>query len=126
MNVPADAGLSFPFRVDARGTLATTRDRAELVRDAIVDIIETHPGEVQTMPHYGVRDYTFGMVNEGFRRRLIHQMLTQISYYVPDARDVEVTVEAGDPQQVEVLVTYGIRDGATASLVYPLWRLRQS
>lgn len=118
--------LSFPFRVDVRGTLVTIASLEEIVREAIVDVIETRPGDRVMLPEYGCRDYLFATINAGFASRLAFHLRRQILDYIPGVEDVAVTVEAGDAQQLEVSITYKLWGDRSYSFVYPLWQLRQS
>lgn len=117
--------LSFPFRVDVTGSLAIVRTPEERVREAIIDILECHPGDRRMLPEYGVADYVFAAVNAGFARRLAFHLKQQILDYVPDVESVEVEVEATDASQVEVSIRYTLRSGSFIGFVYPLWQLRQ-
>lgn len=118
--------LSFPFRVDARGSLAVARTPEQIAREAIIDLIECRPGDRVLVPRYGVGDYVFSTVNAGFRVRLAYQLRQQILDYVPSVEDAEVTVEAGDRHEVTVNINYLLRGGASHSFTYPLWQLRRN
>ncbi len=118
--------LSFPFRADAGGNLATVRTPAETAREAIIDIIETPPRSRVMMPTYGVRDFAFAAVTGGFGRRLAYQLRSQILDYVPDVEAVEVEVEIGEANELEINVSFTLRGAASHGLVYPLWQLRRA
>lgn len=119
------AALSFPFRLDVSGTLAVTNTPEQLAREAIIDIIETQPGDRVMLPEYGVRDYAFATVNAGFARRLAFQLRQQILDYVPQVQSVDVEIEVGEANEVEVSIDYTLSRGTSASFTYPLWQLRQ-
>lgn len=116
--------LSFPFRADARGSLAVARTPEQIAREAITDLIECRPGDRVLVPRYGVNDFVFSTVNAGFRIRLAYQLRQQILDYVPSVGEAEITVEAADGGQVNVFVNYQLRGGASHSFTYPLWQLR--
>lgn len=44
--IDAGSTLSFPFRVNVRGSLAVVKTQEEIVSEAIVDVIETRPGDL--------------------------------------------------------------------------------
>ncbi len=117
--------LSCPFRIDNRASLATIRTREEITREAIIDILETQPGDRVMLPEYGVRDYAFATVSAGFARRLSFILRQQILDYVQEVEQIEVVVEVKEANQLEVFISYTLRGGASNSFTYPLWRLRQ-
>jgi len=45
--------LSFPFRLDTDGGLATTTDYAQVVRGQVIDALMTNLGERKMRPRYG-------------------------------------------------------------------------
>src|SRR5438105_8669074 len=118
--------LSFPLRVDARGSLAVARAPEQIASEAIADLIETRPGDRVMVPGYGVRDFLFSTVNAAFKARFAYQLRKQILDYVPAVQDAEVIVEIGDPNLVNVTlvnvtVNYTLWAGTSHSFNYPLW-----
>ncbi|PYS88965.1 MAG: baseplate protein [Acidobacteria bacterium] len=135
MNIQGSC-LSFPFRADLRGTLATVSDRDAMIRESIAAIIETRKGERVMLPDYGIADYVFSVVDGGFAARLGYEVKIQIERYEPLVASVQVQAgtqaEDGqfisrlvvDEQRVALLVTYTARgSNMPRNLVYPLWRL---
>jgi len=118
--------LSFPFRVAGGGTLAVVRKAEDLAREALIDVIETRPGERKMMPEYGMRDYAFAPVNAGFARRFAVNLRQQVKDYIPGVELLDVSVEVGDAGKVEAFVRYRLRGGTPRDLVYPLWQLRRT
>lgn len=119
--------LSFPFRVAAGGgTLAVVRTAEDIAREALVDVIETRPGEEVMLPEYGLRDYVFAPLNAGFARRFAINLRQQVDDYIPDVELLDVSVEVGDAGKVGAFVRYRLRGGTPRDLVYPLWQLRQT
>lgn len=116
--------LSFPFRVDASGGLAIARTPEQIAREGIIDVIETRPGDRVLVPRYGVGDFVFSAVNAGFQIRLKHQLEREILERVPAVGEVEITVEVGDRNEVNIFVDYQLRGGASRSFTYPLYQLR--
>lgn len=118
--------LSFPFRV-VGGTLAVARTAEDMAREALIDVIETRPGEEVMLPEYGMRDFVFAPVNAGFAQRFAFHLRQQVEDYIPSVELLAVSVEVGDVGRVEAFVRYRLRGGTTPrDLVYPLWQLRQT
>jgi phage baseplate assembly protein W len=117
--------LSFPFRVAAGGTLAVVRTAEDIAREALIDVIETQPGERKMMPEYGMRDYAFAPLNAGFARRFEINLRRQVEDYIPTVELLAVEVSVGD-HRVEASVRYRLRGGMPRDFVYPLWQLRQT
>lgn len=118
------SALIFPFRVDRRGTLATTKSPAEIVRQELIALLSTRQGERVMMPSYGLPDLLFEIVDAGFAHRLSYLIQEQVRWYVPMVATLDVRVEVLAPQQVDVMLDYTIRgSNAPQNLVYPLWRL---
>lgn len=118
--------LSFPFRVDARGSLAVARTPEQIASEAIADLLETRPGERVMVPDYGVGDFLFSAVNAAFKARLEYQLRNQILNFVPSVQDAEVVVEVSDPGQIAVTVNYTLWAGTSHSYYYPLWQVIQN
>jgi phage baseplate assembly protein W len=118
--------LSFPFRVDARGSLAVARTAEQIAAEAIADLLETRPGERVYVPDYGVRDFLFSTVNAAFKMRLEKRLRKQILDFVPSVQDADVTVNVSDASRVDITVTYTLNTGQTHSYYYPLWQLIQN
>lgn len=121
--------LSLPVRPDRRGTLATVADRAEIVRQSTISIIETRQGERVMLPDYGIPDFVFSVVDAGFAPRFAYQVEQQIKKYEPLVTSVKakaMTIEdAANPHAVAIQVTYTVRgSNVPLNLVYPVWRLR--
>ncbi|HEY9286160.1 MAG TPA: GPW/gp25 family protein [Pyrinomonadaceae bacterium] len=129
--------LSLPFRSDARGTLTTTSDRAEIVRQSVRSILSTRMGERLMLPDYGIPDFAFAVRGVGFAAAVSHFLRAQILKYEPLVQTVSVrdgSLVAGDsfsPElagdehaaAVEVVVT--LRGSNTPlNLVFPLWEYR--
>lgn len=118
--------LSFPFRVTAGGTPAVVRSAEDMAREALIDVIETRPGEEVMLPEYGMRDFLFAPVNAGFAQRFAFHLRQQVEDYIPAVEILSVSVEVGDAGRVEAFVRYRLRGGTPRDLVYPLWQLRQT
>lgn len=53
MSLPDGPHLSFPFRVGSDGRAATVRSMDEHVRDEVVQLVLTSPGERAFLPEFG-------------------------------------------------------------------------
>lgn len=127
MNLHGSA-ISFPFRVDARGTFVTTATRSEVITEAIADIIETRRGERVMMPDYGIPDFVFEVQNFSFAARLAFLLAEQIRKYVPLVRSVKVDAATDEEGRaiVDIKYTEVGEVNAPRNLVYPVWRLQDA
>lgn len=116
--------LSFPFRVDARGSLAVAKTAEQIAREGIADVIECLPGDRVLVPRYGVGDFIFSTVNAGFKARVAYRLRREILERVPSVESVAVGVEVADSGTVTITVNYKLRGGGSHSYTYPLWQLR--
>jgi hypothetical protein len=134
--------LSFPFRVDARGTLATVSDPAEIAEQFLRDLIETRLGERVMLPGYGLPDHIFAVKNAGFTVQLAAELEEQARNYLtgtirPLLQSIEVSVgevdndgafEPGfslDPHLAAISVTFQLQgDNTERNLVFPTFQFR--
>lgn len=118
-------GWAFPVAPDAAGEIALVA-AAEDIRQAILLILETEPGERVMRPEFGcgLRGLVFDPVNVrtlGAVRRRVEDGLTAWEPRI-DLQDVTVDVHPGDPAQLRVEVAYRIRATNTFyNLVYPFY-----
>lgn len=122
----AGSTISFPFRVDARGTFVTTAERKEVIEEAIKDIIETRRGERVMVPDYGIPDFVFAVQNFSFIHRLAYHLELQVKRYVPLVKSVRVKLAVNDEGQaiLDMQYTEVGTVNAPRNMVYPVWRLR--
>lgn len=78
MNPPDGRHLSFPFRVSGDGRTATVRSIEDHVRDEVLQLILTNPGERLFLPEFGggVRRLVFeggGQTTEAMAKSMISQ-----------------------------------------------------
>lgn len=117
--------ISFPFRADVRGSLATTADRSEQIRQAIQDVLETRQGERVMLPDFGIPDFVFAVQDFSFAARLAYHLEEQILKYVPLVRSIKVTSATDDEGRAIVELEY-MEAGEIYSpknLVFPVWRM---
>jgi phage baseplate assembly protein W len=127
--------ISFPFRSDNRGAMATTSTDDNIIAQAIIDVIETRQGERVMLPNYGLPDLLFDVLDASFAARLAFFIEEQIRSYVLAVRDVKA--EAGEfesgqftanalpaTHKAAVRVNWTKRGEAVPQeLIYPTWRL---
>jgi phage baseplate assembly protein W len=128
MPLIAGSVLSHPFRPDIRGTLTTTQDSVQIVKESIQAILETRQGERVMLPDYGIPDYVFAVMDAGFVPRLAYFVQQQVLNYEPLCESVSVAWNNDptvlDQQQAEILVTYKVRGANTEhNFVWPVWQL---
>lgn len=116
--------ISWPFRVDARGTIVTADNRSEIISQAIADIVETRRGERVMMPDYGIADFVFEVQNFSFAHRLAAHLEEQILRYVPLVRSVSVSAGTDEDGRATVEVRYREVGSVSApkNLVFPIWQ----
>src|SRR5207253_6466290 len=86
------ATISYPFRPDQRGTLATVSEREQIVAESIASIIETRKGERVMLPDYGISDYVFSVRDAGFAARLAYEVEQQVKRYEPLVRRIRAQI----------------------------------
>jgi phage baseplate assembly protein W len=123
MNIQGST-ISFPFRSDVRGTIATTANRDEIIAQAIADIIETRKGERVMMPEYGLPDWIFAVQSFGFAARIAFHLEEQILNYVPLMRSVIVQAATDEQHRAVVELKYILvgEINAPRNLVFPVWQ----
>lgn len=123
--------LTHPFQPDQRGTLACTSNRAEMIAQSIMAIIETRQGERVMVPDYGIPDCVFSVMDAGFTARLGYFIVRQVKRYEPlvDKIRVKNSLEfgvRGAEGVADLQIEFTERGSTTPhNLVFPTWRLRQ-
>lgn len=103
--------LDFPFAVDARGRTATT-DADEHVRDLILQVLFTNPGERVNRPEFGcgLKQLVFAPASDALAaatEQLVHGALIRWLDPVISVERVAVAVEEAT---LEVTVVYRLRE----------------
>ena len=119
------SGWAFPVRPrPAAGDLAYAAG-AEKVREAILLVLRTEPGERVMRPTFGcgLRRFLAEPNTVATRARLARQVTAAIEAWEPRVRLREVTAEAGDdPALVLLTVRYEhARDATPGLLVHPFY-----
>jgi phage baseplate assembly protein W len=103
--------ISHPFRIDATGRTATTKDTRTLVRELIQQVLFTRPGERVMRPTFGagVHQLVFAPATDevaAIAQHLVRSALQQWLATWIEVRDVSVeAVEA----QLTITVAYALR-----------------
>jgi phage baseplate assembly protein W len=124
------SGLAFPLRVDARGGLALAHEDDD-VREAIMVILGTAPGERPMRPEFGcgIHDYVFESVDAYLVGRIRQEVRQALDRWEPriEVTNVELSVERtaqGGLLDDLVVIDIGYRLRATSdprNLVYPFY-----
>ena len=118
------AGWVFPVTVDA-GDIATAAYEED-VRQAILVILGTEPGERIMRPDFGagLRSLTFEPVTTATAALVRHRVETALLAQEPRIDVVSVTVQATEPvmARLDVSVSYRVRATNTFyNIVYPFY-----
>jgi phage baseplate assembly protein W len=119
------SGWAFPLRPDVVRRQVAYRAGAEKVREAILLILQTEPGERVMRPDFGcgLRRFLAAPNTVATRARIAHDVSRAIEAWEPRVRLRDVAVEAGDdPSLVLVTIRYEhARDATEGLLVYPFY-----
>jgi phage baseplate assembly protein W len=131
------SAIDFPFRVDVRGSFATTGDKSKIIAQSIASILETRQGERVMLPDYGIPDFVFEVVDAGFTARLAYFVEQQLNRYEPLVEEARAVIGVlvdddgfalgftEDQQRAAVSIIYRERGQSTPrNLVFPTWQLR--
>ncbi|HXU46286.1 MAG TPA: GPW/gp25 family protein [Thermoanaerobaculia bacterium] len=118
-------GLAFPVRPDERSRALPVAAGAEKVRQAILLILDTEPGERIMRPTFGCGLHRYiAKPNTTATRALIQREVTlALAAWEPRIRVRSIAVEPGaDPALVLIEIDYvHARDGSRGNLVYPFY-----
>jgi phage baseplate assembly protein W len=125
MTTPVRLGSGWAFPVHPRPVTGDLpyASGAEKVREAILLVLRTEPGERVMRPTFGcgLRRFLAEPNTVGTRARLVRQVTAALETWEPRVRLREVTATAGDdPSLVLLTIRYEhARDGSQGVLVYP-------
>lgn len=88
-------GISYPLQLE-NGSLKLS-ERANVVREQILSVIETNPGERIMLPLYGLREQIFNSLAPAV---VISDIENVISRWVPEAKNVRVSYDK-NPRKYE-------------------------
>ena len=119
-------GWSFPVAPDPRSRRLELAEGAEKVRQAILILLDTDPGERIMRPSFGcgLRRYLMQPNTAATRAQIRQDVERALAAWEPRIRLQAVRVEPGgdpnDPALVRIEIAYThIRDNSPANLVYP-------
>lgn len=118
-------GLAFPLRPDDRSRELPVAEGAEKVRQSILLLLETEPGERVMRPSWGcgLRRYLAKPNSAATRALLQRDVELALATFEPRIVLRGVRVEPGDdPSLVTIEIDYlHARDGSPGNLVYPFY-----
>ena len=119
------AGISFPLHIDQRGGVALAR-ADEDVREAIVLILGTTPGERPMRPEFGCRlqEFVFDGVDAYTIGRMRDEVLAALERWEPrvEVGEVVVTIDPDDASTLWIDVAYRVRStNDRRNLVFPFY-----
>jgi uncharacterized protein len=119
------AGLAFPLRTDATGSIALVTEDREIA-EAIRLVLATSPGERPMRPEFGSRlaDYVFAPANATTAGHLANEVRVALERWEPriDVGDVGIRFDAVASGVIYIDVRYRIRgDNDPRNLVFPFY-----
>lgn len=118
-------GWRFPIVPDPRTRLLAFVEGADAVRQAIVLLLETDPGERIMRPDYGcgLRRYLMRPNTAATRALIVHDVEHSLARWELRITVNHVRAEPGDDPSLVVLeIAYThVRDGSPGNLVYPFY-----
>jgi phage baseplate assembly protein W len=120
-------GCAFPPGIEPSGKLSTAAFEED-IRQAIMIIIGTAPGERVMRPDFGagLKELVFEPVNTTTLALVRHRVERALIDWEPriDVEEVKVTTDPGEPNKLLIDVTYRIRvTNSVHNLVYPFYLL---
>jgi phage baseplate assembly protein W len=119
------AGLAFPFRVDAVGSVALVSSDTE-IQEAIHLILATVPGERPMRPEFGcgIHRYVFAPADGGTAGLMAQEVRTALERWEPrvDVVTVDVRVDDDVRNRLWIDVRYEVRgSNDPRNLVFPFY-----
>ncbi|MBX6772801.1 MAG: GPW/gp25 family protein [Chloroflexi bacterium] len=98
------------------------RELHTIIAESIAAILSTRQGERVMLPDYGLPDYVFDAMDNGFAARLRYIIEQQIMRYEPLVERVTVSVNVEDAHAAMVEIEYVARGtNSPRNLTFPLW-----
>lgn len=118
-------GISFPFRVDQSGSIATTSGVGD-IDSSIRMVLMTAPGERLMRPEFGcaIWQLLFEPINANTLGRMSEAVRESVSRWEPRVtlEDVRVVPEPGSIGEVKIHIDYIVRTtNDRRNLVYPFY-----
>ena len=102
------AAISFPFRLNPNGTIATVLSYEELVRGQVIDALMTNQGERVFRPRYGcdIQSALFDPVDELVRQDAASVIKNKLENFAPRCVVRAIEIELGEPGMVYINIVY--------------------
>lgn len=97
--------IGYPLEHDGKGGLVL-RERAEVVQQQIISVLETRPGERIMLPFYGMREHIMSSLAPNI---VVSDIENVIQKWVPQATNIEVTFENNSELFEQGLLNIDIR-----------------
>jgi phage baseplate assembly protein W len=122
-------GWKYPVEVDRSGGIAQS-ELDEAIRQSILIILGTAPGERVMRPHFGceIHELVYAPNNVNTAGLAAHYATEALQKWEPRIDDVEAEAEPSgdDPNQLDIHIKYKVRaTNNSRNLVYPFY-LRRS
>jgi hypothetical protein len=119
------AGLAFPLRTDAGGSLALVRGDDE-IGESMRLILGTAFGDRPMRPEFGcaVHDFVFDPADSGLAGRVAYEVRASLVRWEPriDVVDVDVSFDPTEPTTAYITVTWALSDtNDPRNLVFPFY-----
>jgi phage baseplate assembly protein W len=119
------SGWRWPMTIDSQGGVALVHEEAD-IREAIINILQTAPGERVMRPEYGcgIHDLIFAPMNARTMGLIIRYVQQALGRWEPriEVPDVEVEVDPDEDSRVLIQVRYRVKSTHDErSLVYPFY-----
>jgi len=105
------SGLLYPMDVSGVGGYFTRAEGKQLIRQSIVNIVMTLPGERPMMPSFGsnLKRLAFSPNDSITRQQITEEITTAIEKYEPRVTNVSVVASSLDNNTLKVVLSYRIR-----------------
>lgn len=105
-------GLYFPLQTSGIGGYFTRGEGKELIRQSIINILMTTPGERPMLPTYGtgLRRLAFSPRDSITTHQISDEIINGISKFETRVTDVSVSTENLDTNSLRIQLKYRIRD----------------
>lgn len=96
--------ISFPFRFDSSGRVATETVPASILRQDVLALLGTVPGERVMLPDYGVSllPYVFENLSPADQHDIQYRVNAGFQTYAPDASLLNLDMHVGPDNGVEL------------------------
>ncbi len=119
-------GFRFPVQVDPLTGRVRTSSDEEDIREAIMIILGTQPGERPMSPHFGcpINSFVFGTADQTSLTLLKNEVETSLVMWEPRIKDISVRIEQSpdDSGVLLIEIDYVVRSTNNPyNLVYPFY-----